>query len=287
MTKLFTPLAPNVPIVDKDGNPTPYFARLMQELSDSVVTEIFLEGVGGDPGQDAFVVWDTDTETLTFASLSEVLDWSGANHGDILFRGAATWQILPAGTDGDVLTTNGASADPTWETPTSGGDISFVGSFNVATIGDQNIDVPLDADGNDEYLVTVKGKQKTGDATIFLRLSSNNGSSFYSGATDYQWVGKTSSSSGTTVIHLTDNISVGTGKDVLITFKLVHMNTPSQRPLLAGSYYFLTNADAPVGGGNWGGLNSLAANDFNAFQILVGGTADADDLTVEVWSVTN
>lgn len=53
-----------------------------------------------------------DTEECT---LSEVLDFVGsAAQGDILYRGAATWTRLGAGTDGQVLETNGAGQNPEW-----------------------------------------------------------------------------------------------------------------------------------------------------------------------------
>lgn len=37
--------------------------------------------------------------------------------GDILYRNATAWVRLPAGTSGDVLTTGGAGANPSWQTP--------------------------------------------------------------------------------------------------------------------------------------------------------------------------
>jgi hypothetical protein len=53
-----------------------------------------------------------DPEELT---LSEVLDLVGsAAQGDILYRGASAWTRLGAGTAGQVLQTQGASANPTW-----------------------------------------------------------------------------------------------------------------------------------------------------------------------------
>ncbi len=55
----------------------------------------------------------SDPEDIT---LTQVLDMVGsAAHGDILFRGAASWSRLAAGTDGYVLTTHAAGVDPTWE----------------------------------------------------------------------------------------------------------------------------------------------------------------------------
>lgn len=40
--------------------------------------------------------------------------------GDILFRGASKWNNLGIGTTGKVLTSNGAGANPSWETPSTG-----------------------------------------------------------------------------------------------------------------------------------------------------------------------
>ncbi|HKY19579.1 MAG TPA: hypothetical protein VJM31_00045 [Vicinamibacterales bacterium] len=55
-----------------------------------------------------------DTEECT---LSEVLDFIGsATQGDILYRGAAGWARLGAGTAGQFLQTNGAGANPAWTT---------------------------------------------------------------------------------------------------------------------------------------------------------------------------
>lgn len=59
-----------------------------------------------------------DTEEVT---LSQLLDWIGAAaHGDILYRGAATWARLAAGTAGHILSTGGAGANPAWIAPPSG-----------------------------------------------------------------------------------------------------------------------------------------------------------------------
>jgi hypothetical protein len=71
-------------------------------------------------------------------TLSEVLDFVGsAAQGDILYRGAATWARLGAGTSGHYLKTQGAGANPTWaavaSTPT------FQGCRLTYTLGNQSI----------------------------------------------------------------------------------------------------------------------------------------------------
>jgi hypothetical protein len=61
-----------------------------------------------------------DPEEVT---ASQVLDWISSTQGAILYRGASGWVALAVGTDGQVLTTHGASANPTWTTAAGSGDM--------------------------------------------------------------------------------------------------------------------------------------------------------------------
>jgi hypothetical protein len=57
-------------------------------------------------------------------TLSQVLDFIGsAAQGDFLYRGAAGWARLAAGTSGYFLKTLGAGANPAWDAVSGGGDI--------------------------------------------------------------------------------------------------------------------------------------------------------------------
>jgi len=58
--------------------------------------------IGGDP------------HTHAFDDLSDV-DFTGEAWGDIVFRGEIKWNNLAAGEDGQVFTTHGPDAPPTWE----------------------------------------------------------------------------------------------------------------------------------------------------------------------------
>jgi hypothetical protein len=65
-------------------------------------------------------------------TLSEILDFIGsAAQGDILYRGAAGWARLGAGTSGHFLQTQGAAANPQWAA-SSGGTTSAVEAENGA-----------------------------------------------------------------------------------------------------------------------------------------------------------
>lgn len=57
---------------------------------------------------------------LEFSTLSEVLDLIDNTQGAVLYRGASSWVSLAPGTAGNVLSTGGPGADPSW-VPQSGG----------------------------------------------------------------------------------------------------------------------------------------------------------------------
>lgn len=62
-----------------------------------------------------------DAEECT---ITEILDMAGsAAQGDILYRGASSWALLPAGTSGRFLQTLGAGANPAWAD--AGGSYTF------------------------------------------------------------------------------------------------------------------------------------------------------------------
>jgi hypothetical protein len=71
------------------------------------------QGAGANP------IWSTSTDSDSLATLTDVI-LSGTAQGDILYRGATQWNNLPHGTAGQVLTTQGAAANPSWTTVSGG-----------------------------------------------------------------------------------------------------------------------------------------------------------------------
>ena len=60
-------------------------------------------------------------------TISPLLDNIGATRGSILFRGASAWQILTPGTAGQVLKSNGAGLDPSYQADNnSGGTVTSI-----------------------------------------------------------------------------------------------------------------------------------------------------------------
>lgn len=118
------------------GNSTVSNAKLAQMASNTI------KGNNG--------VSTTNPSDLT---VSQVLDMlTGSVQGDIIYRGSTAWAVLHAGTSGQVLQTQGASANPLWATLAgagtvtsvatgtglTGGPITTSGTISVATNGITN-----------------------------------------------------------------------------------------------------------------------------------------------------
>lgn len=67
-------------------------------------------------------------------SVSSLFDSSmGSTQGSVLYRSSTTWTVLPPGTNGQVLTTQGTGANPVWAVPSTHGTQLFTssGSFTA------------------------------------------------------------------------------------------------------------------------------------------------------------
>lgn len=160
------PLAWNVPIVDvRSGRPSPEFQRRWEtQRANNALIGTITFGTGAPTGspEDGAEYVDTSTTPYTlyigangawhqvgavkFTDLSDAphsysgkagdlvvvnttgngVTFFGGVQGDTLYHNGTGWVVLPAGAAGKVLTTHGASANPTWE---SAGDLGF--GFNA------------------------------------------------------------------------------------------------------------------------------------------------------------
>ncbi len=74
-----------------------------------------LDAPGGMYGPKAAGAWPADPLPGTsYSQISAFLDFLGSTQGDIVFRGASGWEVLAPGTVGEVLTSGGAAANPSW-----------------------------------------------------------------------------------------------------------------------------------------------------------------------------
>lgn len=66
---------------------------------------------------------------------SNVLDFIATTQGDVLYRNGSIWTALPPGTNGQVLTSGGAAANPSWTTVTGTGTVTNIATNNGLTGG--------------------------------------------------------------------------------------------------------------------------------------------------------
>lgn len=66
---------------------------------------------------------------------TQVLDFIGTTQGNVLYRNGTVWTVLPVGTNGQVLTSGGAAANPSWTTVTGTGTVTSVATNNGVTGG--------------------------------------------------------------------------------------------------------------------------------------------------------
>lgn len=126
-----------------------------------------------------------DLEELT---LSEVLDFIGsAAQGDILYRGAASWARLGAGTSGQFLQTQGAGANPQWASVSSAVTLLASGTVSAAA----TLDIVMT--GYTAYrmieFVLTKWIPATDDVELWMQFSTDGGLSYDASGYNWMWSG--------------------------------------------------------------------------------------------------
>ncbi len=102
-------------------------------------TQLFATDFGDIPATtDVSTLWVAPTRTLTIGgstldlsanrawTATTILDSISSTQGVVLYRGASSWSALATGTSGNVLTTHGASANPTWTSIIVTHSVTFV-----------------------------------------------------------------------------------------------------------------------------------------------------------------
>jgi hypothetical protein len=112
--------------------------RRILELEDKKNRKVLLNAAGKEVDTFAAIADKELLANISGASapaigtaLSAYLDAAigSVAQGDLLYRGAASWSRLPAGTAGQFLKTSGAGANPAWDTPGGGS-----GSVNASSL---------------------------------------------------------------------------------------------------------------------------------------------------------
>lgn len=182
MTGTLQPLDDKFAIVDAEGRPTIYFIQWAQQkqidIGDSItlgdlqtyLTEHALQagsGIQFDPDGDI------NNSPIIAADVQEILDQITATRGAILFRGLLGWSSLVPGIAGNVLSTNGAGADPSWvpQSGGGGGGLSLIGSI-VASGSSPTLSIAGIPGTYKDLIVTFFGKS-TGAPPVNFEVNFN------------------------------------------------------------------------------------------------------------------
>ena len=203
-------------------------------------------------------------------TLSEVLDFIGsAVQGDILYRGASAWERLGAGTDGQFLRSGGSAANLSWSGPPLFKLSSIVAS-NAATVDFTGLS------GFAGYLIAVSHLvPQTDNTTLYMRMSTDNGTNYAAGASDYKWAWTLGGSAAATEstddadseIQLMDNVGNSTNETVNLAIHLSDLANASN-PKAIHYTYFQNDALARAAAGAGGGMY-LSSTAVNAVRLLM------------------
>ena len=116
-TRTVTGTAGNIVVTNGNG--------VLGDPTIDVGANVFTTASADHAALTANLAWTTSLHTgtagtiATFDALGAASEITG-NQGEILYYDGSAWSRLAVGTAGQVLQTNGAGADPTWVTPSSG-----------------------------------------------------------------------------------------------------------------------------------------------------------------------
>lgn len=109
--------------------------------------------LGRDPAANETLIGNADgtfdLSPLPSANIQTLLDGISNTQGSILYRGASAWTALSPGTAGQVLSTGGAGANPSWVSSVSSGpafsayrssNLSVVSGYNKITFTNKEFD---------------------------------------------------------------------------------------------------------------------------------------------------
>ena len=187
------PLQNRMVIVNPDGTPTDYFIRWAQErqkaildttdagqvqtiAEDVLAARKLIGGTGIDvnAGPEAFLSSDVTID----AKIQELLDVISSTRGSVLYRGNTAWAALAPGTAGQVLSTNGAGADPSWITAGGGGGGTTATIVQVGGVIANNFTLTLPGLptlGNLLVAFAAHWNNLTGPGTGWTLVSNTNG----------------------------------------------------------------------------------------------------------------
>ena len=177
--------------------------------------------------------------------------------GDLLYRGSSAWANLAAGTSGQFLQTQGSGANPQWAysgmTLLTSGSVSSASSLDIVLTSYTGFRVIK--------IVVTDLRSSTDNVALFLRTSTDGGSTFDAGASNYRYnfirafasnFLANLSSAGATAIQITDSVGSDSTDAVDLEIKINEPTRTTARiqfEFLGGQQASDSNETRILGGG--------------------------------------
>lgn len=211
---------------------------------------------------------------------SQILDWLGTPaRGDLTRRGASAWELLPVGSNGQVLTSDGT--DPAWATPAAGG-IATIASGSLSGTAVTITGIP------ETYaylaLQILGGSSDTAARIPLVRASVNNGSSYDATAGNYPgdyWDAGGATYQSTTLASLAETASLASAASVFnMTVTIFNYQT--------GPHKTVEFRYVDAGGASYRGRKFYigSTDNIDALQILWNGSGSFDAGTYALYGIS-
>ena len=218
-----------------------------------------------------------------YNTVSSYLDNAfSSTQGAILYRSGSAWVALPAGTSGQLLTTGGAGANPSWTTYTGSSSITTVGTLTSGAIGTGFTAIPNSALANSS-ITFGSTSQALGSTISAINGVSIGGSSAAAGT----FTSLTATGTTTLATSLTGALSASSGVVSAGTLTVANGGTGATTKPLANQG--LTPATSTVTSGaspsiNWALSNSfdLTLTSATAATISFTGAVDGQTITITI-----
>ena len=192
-----------------------------------------------------------------YNTVSSYLDNAfSSTQGAILYRSGSAWVALPAGTSGQLLTTGGAGANPSWTTYTGSSSITTVGTLTSGAIGTGFTAIPNSALANNS-ITFGSTSQALGSTISAINGVSIGGSSAAAGT----FTSLTATGTTTLATSLTGALSASSG--VVSAGTLSIANGGTGQTTAAAAQRALTPATSTVTSGASPSVNWSLSNSFD------------------------
>tara|TARA_R110000803_G_scaffold86042_1_gene152442 strand:- start:1162 stop:1887 length:726 start_codon:yes stop_codon:yes gene_type:complete len=234
--------------------------------------------------------------TLTQTHLDAVNKGLGSisTEGDLFYRDATGLQKLAKGTASQTLKMNSGATAPEWTTvvaPASPG-LNFISSTDISSVASVDM-TGLDASSYDAYCLVLSNiLPATHGASIAIRTSTDGGSNYDSGASDYEHTAIRSSASVASIQDTDDtmikisSIGIGTGAGAEGFCGFVYIYGPHITKHTFVSFQGIFADNGGVVHCTSGGGRRESSADVDAVQLLA-NTGNLASGTVNLFGISN